>query len=232
MQIHCFQHVAFENLGTIEDWANDNNHIISYTYFFKKDIVLPDLSNIDLLIVLGGYMNIDDESEFPWLKQEKLFIKQAIISDKKVMGICLGSQLIATALGSNVYKGTETEIGFHPIQFNETALTESLFQHFKSPYTVFQWHGNTFDLPKGAQLLASSEGFKNQGFLWNTNVLALQFHIEMNEIVLKDMLKQDGHELQENSIYIQKEATIRANFHHLEQNKTDLHQLLNQFTKL
>ena len=232
MKIQCFQHVAFENLGSIEDWANDNNHIISYTYFFEKDFILPDLSKIDMLIVLGGYMNVDDETEFPWLKTEKEYIKQAIDSNKKVMGICLGSQLIAAALGSDVYKGPETEIGFYPIQFNETALPMPLFKHFTNPYIVFQWHGDTFDLPRGAQLLASSEGCKNQAFLWNTNVLAMQFHIEMNETVLKDMLKQDGHELEENGTYIQKEAAINSNFHHLNQNKTDLHELLNQFTKL
>lgn len=232
MKIHCFQHVAFENLGTIINWANANNHIIDYTYFFEKDITFPDLSNIDMLIVLGGRMNVDDETEFPWLKQEKDFIKQAIDSNKKVMGICLGSQLISAALGSKVYKGRETEIGFHPIQFNETALSTPLFQHFTNPYMVFQWHGDTFDLPEEAQLLASSEGCKNQAFLWNTNVLAMQFHIEMNETVLEDMLKHDGHELEESGIYIQKEATIRNDFHHLEQNKTDLHKLLNQFIQL
>jgi GMP synthase-like glutamine amidotransferase len=232
MRIHCFQHVAFENLGSIVDWANINNHTINYTHFFEKDFILPDLSNIDMLIILGGCMNVDDESEFPWLKPEKEFIKQAIDFGKKVMGICLGSQLISAALGSKVYKGPETEIGFHPIQFNETALSMPLFQHFTNPYTVFQWHGDTFDLPKGAQLLASSEGCKNQAFLWNTNVLSMQFHIEMNETVLKDMLKQDGHELEENGSYIQKEAAIKANFHYLDQNKTDLHKLLNQFIQL
>jgi len=232
MQIHCFQHVAFENLGTIANWATANNHIISYTYFFEKDFVFPEVSNIDMLIVLGGYMNVDDETEFPWLKQEKEFIKEAIDSNKKVIGICLGSQLIASALGSDVYKGPETEIGFHSIQFNKTALSIPLFQHFTNPYIVFQWHGDTFDLPKGAQLLASSEGCKNQAFLWNTTVLAMQFHIEMNETVLEDMLKHDGHELEENGTFIQKEVTIRTSFHHLDQNKTDLYELLNQFTQL
>jgi GMP synthase-like glutamine amidotransferase len=232
MKIHCFQHVSFENLGTIEDWANTNNHTISYTYFFEKGFILPEVSNIDMLIVLGGFMNVDDEAEFPWLKTEKQFIKKAIDIGKKVLGICLGSQLIASVLGSDVYKGPETEIGFYPIQFNETALSMPLFKHFTNPYAVFQWHGDTFDLPKGAQLLASSESCKNQAFLWNTNVLAMQFHIEMNETVLEDMLKHDGHELEESGTYIQKEAEIKSDFNHLNQNKTDLHELLNQFIQL
>ncbi len=231
MNIHCFQHVAFENLGTIENWANVNNHKISYTYFFEKDFVFPDLSAIDILIVLGGYMNVDEEDTFPWLKPEKQFIKQAIDSGKKVIGICLGSQLISAALGSKVYPAEEKEIGFHPIQLNNNALSMSLFSHFKNPYTVFHWHGDTFDLPKSAQLIASSEACKNQAYVLGDTVLALQFHFEMNESVIEDMLHYDGQELEEIGKYIQKADEIRSNFHYLQQNKTDLHELLNQFIK-
>jgi GMP synthase-like glutamine amidotransferase len=232
MKIHCFQHVAFENLGTIENWAVSNNHSISYTYFFENNISFPDLTEIDMLIVLGGFMNVDDEEQFPWLESEKEFIKKGIDSGIKVVGICLGSQLISAALGSKVYKSQETEIGFYPITFNQTALNSSLFKYFSNPYTVFQWHGDTFELPQGAQLLASSEGCKNQAYLLGANVLAMQFHIEMNETVLNEMLKHDGQELEEKAKYIQTESEIRTNYHHLQQNKTDLYELLNQFTEL
>jgi GMP synthase-like glutamine amidotransferase len=232
MKIHCFQHVAFENLGTIENWAVSNNHSISYTYFFEKNISFPDLSEIDMLIVLGGFMNVDDEEQFPWLKSEKEFIKKAIDSGIKVIGICLGSQLISAALESKVLKSQETEIGFYPITFHQTALDSSLFRFLSNPYTVFQWHGDTFELPQGAQLSASSEGCKNQAYLLGTNILAMQFHIEMNETVLNEMLKHDGHELKKKGKYIQTESEIRANYHHLQQNKTDLYELLNQFTQL
>jgi GMP synthase-like glutamine amidotransferase len=232
MHIHCFQHVAFENLGTIENWAITNNHTISYTYFFDKEIVFPTISEIDMLIVLGGFMNVDDDEKFLWLKPEKEFIKKATDSNKKILGICLGSQLIAAALGSKVHKSKETEIGFHPITFNQTALECPLFKHFSNPFTVFQWHGNTFELPQNAKLLASSDGCKNQVYLLGTTVLAMQFHIEMNESVLNDMLKYDGHELEEKGKYIQSELEIRANYPQLQQNKTDLFELLNQFTKL
>ena len=232
MKIHCFQHVTFENLGSIENWADSNNHSISYTYFFENNISFPDLSEIDMLIVLGGFMNVDDEEQFPWLKSEKQFIKKAIASGIKLIGICLGSQLISAALGSKIYKSQETEIGFYPITFHQTALDSSLFKYLSNPYTVFQWHGDTFELPQGAQLLASSEGCKNQAYLLGTNVLAMQFHIEMNETVLNEMLKHDGHELEEKGKCIQTESEIRANYHHLQQNKTDLYELLNQFTQL
>jgi GMP synthase-like glutamine amidotransferase len=232
MKIHCFQHVAFENLGTIENWAVSNNHSISYTCFFEKNISFPDLSEIDMLIVLGGFMNVNDEKQFPWLKSEKEFIKKGIDSGIKVIGICLGSQLLSASLGSKVYKSQETEIGFYPITFHQTALDLSLFKHFSNPYTVFQWHGDTFELPQGAQLLASSEGCENQAYLLGTNVLAMQFHLEMNETVLNEMLKHDGHELEEKGKYIQTESQIRANYHYLQQNKTDLYELLNQFIPL
>lgn len=232
MNIHCFQHVDFENLGSIEEWAISNNHNLSYTYLFEENNTFPDPTTIDMLIVLGGYMNVDDEEKFPWLKPEKEFIKNTIDLGKKVLGICLGSQLISAALGCKIYKSEETEIGFCPIVFHPTALELSLFNHFSNPYSVFQWHGDTFELPKNALLLASSEGCKNQAYLVGTTVLALQFHIEMNESVLNDMLTHDGDELEEQGTYIQTEEKIRSNYHYLHQNKTDLFTLLNQFTTL
>ena len=229
MRIHCFQHVSFESPGTIVEWAISNNHYISYTHFYEEGFSLPELANIDVLLILGGYMNVDEESKYPWLKVEKAYIKQAIVKGKKVIGICLGSQLISSVLGAKVYSGITKEIGFFPLNFAEEALFLPLFSHFKNPYTLFHWHGDTFDLPLGAQLIASSQTCKNQAYVINDNVLALQFHLEMNEQIIEQLLSHAGKELYEKGDYIQNIDTIRDNFLHLEQNRVDLFLLLNKF---
>jgi GMP synthase-like glutamine amidotransferase len=229
MKIHCFQHVAFENPGTILEWSKNNQHFFSYTNYFEDNFSLPQIDEIDALTIMGGSMNVDEYDKFPWLKAEKQFIKRAIDAGKKVIGICLGSQLIASALGDRVYAANETEIGFFPVNFTDKALENSLFSHFKNPYNVFHWHGDTFDLPTNAELIASSKSCKNQAFLIDENVLGLQFHFEMNESVIEDMLLHDGHELEEKGEFIQQADEIRRQFQHLKQNKKDLFLLLDKF---
>ncbi len=229
MNIHCLQHVPFENPGTITEWAALNHYSIGYTYFFENDFLLPSVNDIDALIVMGGNMNVDEEAIYPWLQQEKAFIKAAIDAGKKVMGICLGSQLVAAACGSKVYPDREKEIGFFPIQFNTAALLHPLFSHFNNTYTVFQWHGDTFDLPENAWLIASSAACKHQGYLIGNNVLGLQFHFEMNETILSDMFMHDGKELEEKGNYIQTKAAVQNGTFHLEQNRKDMFLLLDKF---
>jgi GMP synthase-like glutamine amidotransferase len=229
MHIHCLQHVTFENPGTIVEWAKNHHHIISYTHFFEENFTLPNVNAIDALLVMGGYMNVDEEEKYPWLVAEKQFIKDVTAVNKKVMGICLGSQLIATALGSKVYYASEKEIGFFPINFTSEALQHSLFNHFTNPYNVLHWHGDTFDLPRNATLIASTGACKHQAFLIGTNVLGLQFHFEMNETVIEDMLLHDGHELEEQGNFIQTKEIIRQHYHHLQQNKKDMFLLLDKF---
>jgi GMP synthase-like glutamine amidotransferase len=229
MRIHCFQHVAFENPGTILEWAKAHSFPVSYTYFCEADYALPSLSEIDVLLIMGGCMNVDEEAEYPWLIVEKQFIKQAIEAGKKVIGICLGSQLLASALGCLVYAASKKEIGFFPINFTEKALKNPLFNHFSNPYPVFQWHGDTFDIPQKAQLIASTDTCLHQAFLMNTNVLALQFHFEMNEAVIEDMLFHDGHELAEKGDFIQSISAIRAQYAILKENRKDMFFLLDKF---
>jgi GMP synthase-like glutamine amidotransferase len=232
MRIHCFQHVPFETPGTITEWATLNNCAITYTYFFEKDYSLPPLTEFDVLLILGGYMNVDEEEKFPWIKQEKKFIKDTIAAGKKIIGICLGSQLIAAALGCNVYKGKEKEIGFFPVYFSNAAQDLSLFDHFSSPYTLFHWHGDTFDLPAEAMVVASTAVCKHQAFLIGENVLGLQFHLELNETAIEQMLLHDGEELKEDGNYIQSLSEIHNGYRWLGQNKEDLFVLLNKFVNL
>lgn len=231
MRIHCLQHVAFETPGTIAEWAAVNNSLITYTYLFEETFSFPSLTDFDVLLIMGGYMNVDEEEKFPWLKQEKRFIKDAIDAGRKIIGICLGSQLIASALQCAVYKGKEKEIGFLPVQFSNEAMSNPLFNHFSSPYTLFHWHGDTFDLPENAAVIASTSVCKHQAYFINPNILGLQFHLEMDDIIIEQMLLHDGEELKERGNYIQSAEEIRSGFDFLDKNKEDLFLLLDKFLK-
>ena len=206
-----------------------NGHDISYTYFFEKEFILPAVTSVDELLIMGGCMNVDEEEKFPWLIAEKKFIKETIDAKKKTIAICLGSQLVANVLGCKVYKGKEKEIGFFPVNFSAIAQGNSLFAHFLQPYTLFHWHGDTFDLPEGAKVIASSAACKHQAYLVNSNVLGLQFHLEMNETVLEEMLLHDGDELSEKGKYIQSKEEIRRGYTFLKQNRVDIFVLLDKF---
>jgi len=229
MKIHCLQHVSFETPGTIIDWVERNGHSISYTCFFEENHSLPALDGIDALLIMGGYMNVEEEEKFPWLVREKHFIREAFDSGKKIIGICLGAQLIAASLGAKVYKAKEKEIGFFPVTFTRKALGHSLFNHFKNPYPVFHWHGDTFDLPDWALRIATTTVCENQAFLIGKNVLGMQFHPEMNEPIIEALMLHDATELSESGAFIQNSSEIKNQYNHLHQNRDDLFLLLDKF---
>lgn len=180
MHIHYFQHDHFEDLGYIGDWASKNNFTTSLTRFDIKP-EFPLHSSYDWLIVLGGKMGVNDSSEYPWINEELAFIKQAIQLGKIVFGICLGSQMVANALGAKVYKNTEPEMGFFPVIFNHDAHKDAIFKHFPETLEVMHMHFDIFDLPHGATAMAESEVTPCQAFRYGNNVFALQFHFEITE---------------------------------------------------
>jgi GMP synthase (glutamine-hydrolysing) len=202
LRVHCFQHVDFEDLGCIRMWCDDKGYPVTYTRFFH-DPAIPHTEAYDLLIVMGGPMGVNEESNYPWLVYEKLAIKEAIACRKIVLGICLGSQLIAQALGARVFKNAEKEIGWYDLYLTEHSKESGLFGKTPAPaFTVFHWHGDTFEMPEEAIHLAYSEACINQAFLYKGHVLGLQFHIEVTEDNVKTMLKNGKHELGEGR-YIQ-----------------------------
>jgi GMP synthase-like glutamine amidotransferase len=229
MIIHCLQHVPYETPGSIALWAAAGGHAITCTHLYEKDIQLPGLHEFDMLLVMGGYMNVDEEEGFPWLAAEKALIRLAVENGKKVLGICLGSQLIVSALGGRVYANAVKEIGFYPVQFTGEALQHPFFSHFQNPYPVFHWHGDTFDLPGSGLLLASTPACHHQAYIIDNRVLGLQFHFEMTEPVIEAMLRHDGHELDETGPYIQTAQVIRQGYGHLQQNRQDMFTLLDKF---
>lgn len=188
MKAWIFQHEPFEEPFAILDWLEDNKFQVSYTHFYKNDPV-PQLNELDWLVIMGGSISVNDEKEWPWLVEEKKFIRQCIDSGKMVVGICLGSQLIANALGSKVYRAKNKEIGWFPIT-NEQEKTG-----IPSKIKVFHWHGETFDLPEGANLIASSKACKNQIFTHGNNVLAMQCHLEMTPLAIAGMFDNCSDEI-------------------------------------
>ena len=185
LRIHCFQQVAVEGLGCIADWIADKNYDITYTRFYEK-VILPQVDDFDWLIVMGGPMSVYEDDIYPWLADEKRLIKEAIAKDKVVLGICLGSQFIAAALCAAVYPGRNKEIGWHSLQLTELGKTSMLAG--VEGESVFHWHGDTFDVPQGATLLASSEATPHQAFVYHEKVLALQFHLEVKEQSVDEMV--------------------------------------------
>jgi GMP synthase (glutamine-hydrolysing) len=206
MNIHYLQHVPFEGLGSIEQWAIAQGHQLSVTRLYAGDH-LPALDRFDMLIVMGGPMSVHDEFEHVWLKAEKWFIRQVIDAGKPLLGICLGAQLIAEVLGATVSKGREKEIGWFPITLDEAFAQTDLGRRLPRQSEVFHWHGETFSLPEGAVAIASSAACENQGFLYNDRVVALQYHLETTHFSAESIIDNSRNELTDGNS-IQTEAQM------------------------
>ena len=191
MRVHVLQHVPFEGLGSIHGWLEAHAARVSFTRFFE-DPLLPEVDDFDLVIVMGGPMSVNDARIFPWLLEEKRFVAAAVHRGKAVLGICLGAQLVANALGERVYPGPFKEIGWHEIQSAEQSLDSF---RFPQAVTVFHWHGETFDLPHGAIRLAHSPACRNQAFQLGRRVIGLQFHLETTPAIVAAMISNCGDEL-------------------------------------
>lgn len=190
MHVHLLQHVPYEGLAAIEPWLVDRGATITHTPFFETDS-LPDLTEPDFLIAMGGPMGVGDEDEYPWLAKEKRYIRDFISTGRPVLGICLGAQLIAAAMGARVTRSPEREVGWLPLEGLPNPGGFSL----PSFFTAFQWHGDTFELPDGAVQLASSAACENQAFQLGERVVGLQFHLETTLDSARELVANCGREV-------------------------------------
>jgi GMP synthase-like glutamine amidotransferase len=212
LRMHYLQHVPFEGTAHIGTWAKEKGHSLSCTRLYAGE-ALPDLDAFDWLLAMGGPMNIYEHTAYPWLEAEKTFIAQAVKAGKLFLGVCLGAQLLADALGGEVMANDEKEIGWLPIQITEAGRACGLFQDWPDAPMVFHWHGDTFQLPPGCTSLVKSEACANQAFLYKGRALGLQFHTEYTSDSIEDMLHHCGEELAQSGAYIQTAAHIRENMH-------------------
>ncbi|KAA8733800.1 type 1 glutamine amidotransferase [Acinetobacter qingfengensis] len=196
LKVHYFQHIAEEGLGSCESYLKQLGAHITTTEFFalppeqKLEIeALPNVEDVDLLIIMGGRMSVNDEALYPWLITEKRWIRRFIALGKPVIGLCLGGQMIANALGASVTQNLNQEIGWTEI-FAIPHYPEDCFI-VPEKVEVMEWHRETFSLPRGAKLLASSHVCENQIFQIGDNILGFQFHPEITPAALRVFLEND-----------------------------------------
>ncbi len=184
--VNVIRHLAFEDLGSFTSVLLAHGYQINYIEAADSVLKPDELSQLDplsedLLIILGGPISVNDGAMFPFIEAETDLLKQRIAADRPTLGICLGAQLIVSALGGKVYSGNEKEIGWYELSLS-TAGEQSSLRYLNSMHcSMLHWHGETFDLPDGAVLLASSEKYPNQAFSYGKKTLALQFHPEITQ---------------------------------------------------
>ena len=228
MRINCIQHVEFETPGTIAEWIEKRKHSFSNTLLYKNES-FPGLDNFDLLLIMGGPMNIYEYEKYPWLREEKAFIEEAISAGKAVLGICLGAQLIADVLKAEVFKNNYKEIGWFPVFTVKQEITEApLLKNFPEEFIAFHWHGDTFSLPGGTKQLFASEACKNQGFIYINRVIGLQFHLEMSNMTIRNVIGNCRDELIEGK-YIQNEEDMPDKDSFLATSKSLMFTLMDNF---
>jgi GMP synthase (glutamine-hydrolysing) len=208
VKIVVLQHAELDSPGTLADWAAGRVGTNCFVVRLDKGHPLPSLQDFDWLVSLGGPMNVDEDAQYPWLAPEKALTRAAIQAGKHVLGICLGAQIIARALGAPVTKNPHPEIGWFPIQTTLEAKTHPVWTAFPVSATVFHWHGDTFEIPDGAVRNASSEACTNQAFTFGQRVLALQFHLEVGSDDVRRFV-EDG--VPEAGPYIQRPEQILEN---------------------
>lgn len=193
MRVHWLQHAEHEELGCIAPWLAQRKDKVTRTRLHEGD-ELPSALDFDWLIVMGGPMNIYEHDRYPWLINEKALIRDACVKDKKVLGICLGAQLLADVLGGRVGENRLKEIGWFDITLTDEGKKSDLLPIFETPMPAYHWHGDTFAIPKGSQNLLKSDACVNQAFRAGPKRLGLQFHLEVTHADARRWLATDAPE--------------------------------------
>ncbi len=193
-KVLVIQHVPHEGLGIIKD-AMRGGFEADFLRVYR-DRFACCLDDYSALIVLGGPMGVYEEDRYPFIKDELRLIESALKKDVPILGVCLGSQLLAKAAGARVYKGGGKEIGWYDVRLTPAGAVDPIFLGLPTSFEVFQWHGDTFDVPAGAVNLASSELFPNQVIKVGRAAYGVQFHLEVTGEMIKEWLAVNGEELE------------------------------------
>jgi GMP synthase-like glutamine amidotransferase len=209
MRVCFLQHVPFEDLGSIEPWLKARGHGVSGCRVYEEEC-FPPMEEFDWLVVMGGPMGIHDDEANPWLPRERRLIGHAVASGKLVLGICLGAQLVADALGARVHKNSEPEIGWFPVRAADDAPHSATFADVPAEFVALHWHGDTFEVPQGATLLAESDATAHQAFeAEGGRVVGLQFHLETTPAGIDALIAECPDELVELP-HVQSAGELRA----------------------
>ena len=198
--VYVLQHIYCETPGIISGCLETEGVIADSIRTFEGKPIPQSMANASGLIVMGGPMSVYDQAQFPFLIAEQRLIEQALNDGKPVLGVCLGSQLLATTLGVEVKSGAQKEIGWHPVTLTESAATDALWKDLPAQFTAYHWHGDVFDLPHGAVSLAASERTPCQGFRYGENAYGFLFHMEVTEQIIKNMVVEFEEELKAEAI--------------------------------
>ena len=196
LKVHYFQHIAGEGFGSCYQFLKQHHAKISATEFFALPVdrsleieALPQVEDVDLLIIMGGEMSVNDEVNFPWLKIEKRWLRRYLSMGKPAIGLCLGGQLIANALGAAVSRSEKQELGWTGVRKVNYVPAECF--ELPTEFNVMQWHSETFEIPKGAIHLAENDVCRNQMYQIGKNVLGFQFHPEITPEALNLFLENE-----------------------------------------
>lgn len=191
MSVLIIKHVENEGPGLIEYCLNQEK-ILYEVINLQRHVPFPKPDGYKHIVLLGGPMNVYEEDLYPFLKEEDLFIKESIQRGKSILGICLGAQLIAKALGAKVSRAPVKEIGWYDVSLTEDGSKDAFFSQLPERFQVFQWHEDTFEVPRRARLLATSSPVVHQAFRYAENVYALQFHLEVTEEMIREWMEDYG----------------------------------------
>lgn len=187
MKILFVLHAAFEKPGCIETWANKNGHLIEKSSPYRGE-TLPEIDKFDFLVVMGGPQSPLEIDKAPYLSDEIVLIKEAIQKNKKILGICLGAQLIGEALGAKTERSPQREIGMHLVELLDDAKSDPVFSQFPRKFDVMHWHSDMPGIAEGAVLLAKSEGCPRQAFRYGDRIYGFQCHFEFTKELINGMV--------------------------------------------
>lgn len=218
MSVLILKNIKTEGPGGIEDFLKENSIPYRIIELGEAEAV-PELDKFSTLVMMGGPMAVYEMDGYSHLKTASRLIREAINRKMKVLGICLGAQMIAHCLGARVYKGHQQEIGWLPIELTAEGIKDPIMRalgihpnvrDFWKRFKVFHWHGDTFELPMGAERLASSVLYENQAFRYKDNVYAFQFHMEVTKDMIYDWFKDNPERIMKETEAVYEEYSGRA----------------------